>query len=227
MRKSRFWKVAFGFIFMGNVYGASDILVGSLSEGSCWYQFKDSLHIASFNDKSTYVGSVGQIEADFEARIAQSLKISEHVKINEMDLSLHCGGYGASLVAKATTDNNEFCVWAKFDQGHLSIRSIGTISGQKLSPSELCDGHTWGEFIMGVNSDEPIAELQSSKWSSMIKSVTGISKNVYKVILTKDYELREQEVISQIQVEFIEKKRIRFIEFNSYNHPIGEFVHLR
>ena len=214
---------------MGKVYGASDLLVGSLSEGACWYEFKDSLllHIASFNDKSVYVGNTGQMEVDFEALIAQSLKISEHVKINEMDLSLHCGGLGASLVAKVSTDNNDFCVWTKFDQGHLSVRSIGTISGQKLQPSELCDGHTWGEFILGVNSAEVITELQLPKWSSMIKSVTVISNNVYKVVLSKDYELREKEVISQLQEEFFEKKLIRFIEYNSINHPIGEFIHLR
>jgi len=228
MRKSLFWKVAFGFILMGKVYGASDQLVGSLSEGACWYEFKDSLlRIASFNDKTSFAGNTGQIEANFEARIAQSLKINDHVKINEMGLSLHCGGHGASLVAKVSTDNNDFCVWAKFDQGVLSIRSIGSISGQKLGPTELCDGHIWGEFILGVKSIEAITELQSPKWASMIKSVTVISKNVYKVVLTKDYELREQEVISQIQEEFFEKKIIRFIEFNSYNHPIGEFIHLR
>ncbi|MBC7539789.1 MAG: hypothetical protein H7281_13290 [Bacteriovorax sp.] len=227
MGKTLFWKVALGLIFANQVFGATDLQVGTLSEGSCWYENKEALRIASFNDKSAYSGSRTQIIEEFEALITDPVQKVEHTKINDIDLSLHCGGYGASLVAKVNTDSNSFCIWAKFEKGILSLRSLGSLTSDGKNPNGLCDGHKWGEFILGANSEELITELQTAKWSSMIKAVTLVSNKVYKVVLQKDYEFREQEVIDQLQENFVGKNLVRYIEFNDYRHPIGEFIHLK
>lgn len=227
MGKTLFWKVALGLIFANQVFGATDLQVGTLSEGSCWYENKEALRIASFNDKNAYSGSRTQIIEEFEALITDPVQKVEHTKINDIDLSLHCGGYGASLVAKVNTDSNSFCIWAKFEKGILSLRSLGSLTSDGKNPNGLCDGHKWGEFILGANSEELITELQTAKWSSMIKAVTLVSNKVYKVVLQKDYEFREQEVIDQLQENFVGKNLVRYIEFNDYRHPIGEFIHLK
>ncbi|MDD4973297.1 MAG: hypothetical protein PHY93_03055 [Bacteriovorax sp.] len=229
MGKTLFWKVALGIMLTGRVYGAANLQVGTLSEDSCWYENKESLRVASFNDKSAYSGNRVQIEAELERLIASAdgRPVNDHPKINEMDLSLHCGGYGASLVAKVTTDSNTFCVWAKFDKGNLSLRSVGALGSEGRNPNQLCDGHKWGEFILGANSEDLALELQSPKWSTAIASVILIANKVYKVVLVKDYAFREQEVIDQLQENFSGKNLIRYIEFNDYRHPIGEFVPLR
>jgi hypothetical protein len=227
MGKTLFWKVTMGLMLVNPVFGATDLQVGTLSDGSCWYDFKESLRIASFNDKTAYIGTKAQIESKMEALITNNLVKDDHLKIIDMDLTLHCGGYGASLVARVNTEGNTFCLWTKFDKGNLSLRSIGVQSVDGKNPGELCDGHKWGEFILGANSQDLITELQSPKWISMIKSVTLVSSKVYKVVLVKEYEFREQEVIDQIQENFSGKNLIRYIEFNDYQHPIGEFTHLR
>ena len=231
MGKTLFWKVAcqitLGLMLTNPVYGATDILVGTLSEGACWFENKESIRVASFNDKTAYSGNRDQIESDLNALIAKTLLTTEHSKIRDMDLSLHCGGYGSSLVAKVSTDNNSYCLWTKFEEGNLSLRSIGVVSIESKNSNELCDGHKWGEFLIGSNSEDLIVDLQSPKWSSMIKSVELISKNVYKIILVKDYEFREQEIIDLLKTDFNGKDFIRYIEFNDYRHPVGEFTHLK
>ncbi len=227
MGKSLLLKVTSGLIIFGLiplVYSA-DIQVGSLSDGSCWYESKESLKVASFNDKTVYTANKTQIESQIESLIAES-RNGEHQKVNEMDLMLHCGGYGASLVARVSLENTSVCVWTKFEKGKLTLRSVGALN-EGSKPGELCDGHAWGEFILGINDSQFLAELQGSKWSSVIKEVTRISDKVYKVSVVKDYKFREAEVASLLEENFTGKNFIRYIEFNNYQHPIGDFVPLK
>ena len=232
MKSALFWKVTMSILLVAVLaskgFGQSkhppEMEVGTLSEGSCWYENKDLLKVASFNDKSTYNGSRAQLESELEELISERLGKTEGLKIGEIDLALHCGGYGASLVAKVTTPVGPLCAWLKFEKGGLSFRSLGAV--EEKDPTEFCDGYKWGEFIIGANSLEFIAELQSSKWEKMIKEVTLISNKVYKVLLVKEYAFKEQEVIDQLQENFNGKNLIRYIEFNGHRHPVGEFVHL-
>lgn len=227
MGKYRFWKATMGLILlgMGTFVRASDVQVGTLSEGACWYEFKETLRVASFNDKTSYSGNHAQINSEIANLVSTVIPKTERPKILDMDLALHCGGYGASLVAKITTETNTLCLWTKFDKGHLSLRSIGSITESGKSASEICDGHKWGELIMGIESEEMMAEFQSTKWRSIIKEVVRVTDKVIKVVLVKEYEFREQEVIDQLEQSFGGKNLIRYIEFNDYRHPIGEFVH--
>lgn len=225
MTTNHFWKVAWSLMFF-SLLGNANAQVGELLEGACWFEYKDTLKVASFNDKSVYSGAKTQIETQLDALLVVSLANLPHQKLNEVDLTLHCGGYGASLVAKVFTDTGSFCVWTKFDKNQLSVRSIGVL-GDNEKNSDLCDGRKWGEFLMGVNSRDVITEIQSAKWSSMIKEVTAITDKVYKVVLTKDYEMRESEVINQLGENFAGKNLIRYIDYNQYKHPIGDYVPLK
>ena len=203
-----------------------DQQVGTLSEGACWYEYKDSLKVASFNDKTIYNANKSDIEASLTTLIKAQLNLGTFPKINESELSLHCGGYGASLVAKVATDVGNFCLWTQFINGKLSLRSLGA-DGLSKNPNELCDGHKWGELIVGVQSSAVLAELQSQKWSNIIQSVTMVTSTVYKIILTNDFKFKENEVAANLQENFAGKNLIRYIEFNDYRHPIGEYVHLQ
>lgn len=222
MKKHLFWKVTLSLFLVSTNVFAGVTQVGVLSEGACWFEYKEALKVASFNDKTAYLGTKEQIEANLESLLGDV----QHQKINEMNLALHCGGYGASLVAKVTTDSNTFCVWTRFEKGKLVARSIGTLNDSGKS-NELCDGHKWGEFILGVNDSRLISELTGAKWASVIKEVSSISTNVYKVSLVKDYEFRESEVMNQLEENFTGKNFIRYMEFNDYHHPIGEFIPLK
>lgn len=206
-----------------SVASSTDVQVGTLSEGACWYQKKELLKVASFNDKTAFVATRAQIENNFSKLMAQNL----NQKINEMDLTLHCGGYGASLVGRVvTTDNNTFCIWTKFENGKLALRSIGAINESPKISSKLCDGHVWGELIIGVESNEFLNELQAPKWSLMIKEVKPIVDRVYKVKLMQDFEFKESEVANSLEENFAGKNLIRYIEYNNYRHPVGEYIHL-
>ena len=222
-----FLKIALAFLLTSKVYSSSGDEIATLSDGSCWYENKESLQVTSYNDLGIYKGSKDQIEADFKKLIVDNLQTPRPLRIHDLDLSLHCGGYGASLVAKVTTEDKSICLWAKLEKGSLSLRSIGVLGIEEAPESSLCDGHKWGEFIIGVNSLELVLELESSKWSTMVEKVTLISNKTYKVILAKDFEFKEQVVIDRIKENFQGLNFIRYIEYNEYRHPVGEFVHLK
>ena len=238
MGKGHFYKMtvmvgvlAFATSFLSSrayseVANLGDQQVGTLSEGACWYEFKDSLKVASFNDKTVYNANKDAIEANLNALLINQLNLDKDFKITGMNLSLHCGGYGASLVARITSEVGNFCLWAQFSNGKLSLRSIGP-DGLSKNPNELCDGHKWGELIVGVQSSEAIVELQSQKWSNMIQSVTMVTSSVYKIVLTDGFKLKENEVAANLQESFAGKNLIRYIEFNDYRHPVGEYVHFQ
>ncbi len=221
MAIDKFWKVASGLVLFCLSAGAW-AQIGTLSEGACWYDSKDPIKVASFNDKTVYNGSRAQIEAEIESMLGERF----HQKISEMDLSLHCGGYGASIVARVQTDSGQFCVWTRFEKGKLLPRSVGVMAEKSLE-GQLCDGHKSGEFILGVNSKDFLTELQGAKWSSMIKEVVPVSEKILKVVLMKEYEMKEAEVASQLEENFAGKNAIRYIEFNEYHHPVGEYIPLK
>lgn len=222
-------KIILVFLMMVSAHKAltADFLVNSLSDGACWYEFKDSLKVVSFNDKSQYLGTTAQIESEIESILESSTLRHIPFKIQNMDLALHCGAYGASLVTKVISEGVTFCIWSKFEKGKLNLRSIGLVADGRKNSNEFCDGHKWGEFVMGAQSSEMIALLQLPKWAFLIKEIKLISDNVIKVVLVKEYEFKEQEAIDQIQAYFGGKNLIRYIEFNDYLHPIGEYNQLK
>ena len=215
------------FMIFSSMAFSADLELNALSDGACWYEFKDSLKVVSFNDKSQYWGTTSQIESELETLLEASTLRIVPFKIQNLEHALHCGAYGASLVSKFTSEGFAFCIWSKFDKGKLNLRSIGLIADGRKNSNEFCDGHKWGEFVMGIQSNEMMVQLQLPKWSSLIKEVKLVSDNVVKVVLVKEYEFKEKEAIDQIQAYFRGKNLIRYIEFNDYLHPIGEYSQLK
>lgn len=228
MGKRLCWKATLSLILITQSAFGAEMQVNTLSEGACWYEYKEELlRVASFNDKSAYSAHRDQIQAEVEELVAHSFEKTDRPKITDLNLALHCGGYGASLVAKVVTETNTLCLWTKFEKGKLGLRSIGAQKDTGKNSNELCDGHKWGELIVGVSTAEFYSELQNSKWSTIIKEVKPVTEKVVKIVLVKEYEFREQEVIDLLQENFSGKNIIRYIEFNDYRHPIGEYTHLR
>ena len=197
---------------------AEDTTVQSLSEGACWYQEGEVLKVSSFNDRESILISRDEIEYQVEALLNGDGK--KKVKAITSDLTLHCGGYGSSLVIKSEVDTKPICMWVKFNKGKLELRSLG---GLENSKSELCDGYKWGELIVGIKTPDQKALLESEQFYGMIKSVSVVSGTTLKLTLNESYIGREIEAMSELKKQI----SLRYIELNSYQHPVGEAAALK
>lgn len=194
---------------------SQDTSVSTLSEGACWYEQGETIKIASFNDRESI--STGRDDIEYQV---ESLISAKKNKAITSDLTLHCGGYGASLVVKTEIDSRAVCLWLKFNAGKLEIRSIGGLEDKK---SDLCDGYKWGELIVGVNTLDQKLHLESVEFSGLIKSVSVISGKTLKLVLNESYHGREIEAMLEIKKQIA----IKYIELNLYQHPIGEAALLK
>lgn len=197
---------------------AEDANVQSLSEGACWYEQGEFLKVASFNDRESLFIS----RDDIETQVYDLLNISKNKRTLTNDLTLHCGGYGSSLVVKTELDHKSVCLWLKFVKGKLSVRSLGGLEATN-NEGDLCDGYKWGELIVGVKNLDQKIYLESEQFKPMIKSVSVISGTTLKVVLHPQFHGREVEVMSALkgQVE------LRYIELNLYQHPVGVAASLK
>lgn len=219
MGLSRFYKFMFSMsltlAFSAAVW-AEDANVQTLSEGACWYEHGEFLKVASFNDRESLFISRDDIESQVEGLLNQKKKL----KALTSDLTLHCGGYGSSLVIKTELDQKAVCLWVKFTKGKLVLRSLG---GLEDTRSGVCDGYKWGELIVGVKSLEQKAILESEHFTSMIKSVSTISGTTLKVTLLPQFLGREVEVMSELKKQM----DLRYIELNLFQHPVGDAAPLK
>lgn len=190
---------------------AQDTSVQTLSEGACWYEQGENLKVASFNDGESIL--IGRDEIEFQ--VDSLLNGKKRNRAITSDLTLHCGGYGSSLVIKSEIDTKPICLWMKFNKGKLEVRSLG---GLENSKSELCDGYKWGELIVGVKSLDQKALLESEYFHGMIKSVSVVSGTTLKLVLHESYHGREMEVMAELKKQI----PLRYIELNLYQHPVGE-----
>lgn len=192
---------------------AEDINVKTLSEGACWYEEGNFLKVASFNDRESLFISRDSIESQVTSLLSQVSK----EKSAPSDLALHCGGYGASLVIKTVVDHGPACLWVKFSNGRLQLRSLG---GLEDAVGSVCDGYKWGELIVGVKSLEQLAILESDHFASMIKTVNMISETVLKIELFPKFYGKELSVMEELKGEM----DFRYIELNHFQHAVGEFA---
>lgn len=189
--------------------------VQTLSEGACWYEHGEIIKIASFNDGESLLMN----REDLNSEIENLLNGQKRNKSIINDLTLHCGGYGSSLVVKTVIDSRPTCMWLKLNKGKLSLRSLGGLEDMK---SELCDGHKWGELIVGVKSNDQKNLLESANFHSMIQSVNVISGTTLKVKLNPEYYGKEIFVIDELKKQM----NLKYIELNLFQHPIGESASL-
>ncbi len=197
---------------------AEDTSVQSLSEGACWYQEGEFLKVSSFNDRESILISRDEIESQVGTLLNGDGK--KKVKAITSDLTLHCGGYGSSLVIKSEVDTKPICMWTKFNKGKLEIRSLG---GLENSKSELCDGYKWGELIVGIKTSDQKELLESEHFHGIIKSVRVVNGATLKLVLIDSYIGREMEVMTELKKQI----SLRYIELNSYQHPVGEAASLK
>jgi hypothetical protein len=197
---------------------AEDANVQVLSEGACWYEQGEFLKVASFNDRESLFIS----RDDIDQQVFELLNSSKKKRAKTFDLSLHCGGYGSSLVVKTEFDHKPACLWLKFVKGKLIMRSLGGLEATSTE-GDTCDGYKWGELIVGVKTHDQKELLQSEHFLSMIKSVSTISGTTLKVTLQPQFHGREVEVMSELKRQV----DLRYIELNFYQHPVGEAVSLK
>lgn len=197
---------------------AEDANVQTLSEGACWYEQGEFLKVASFNDRESLFIS----RNDIEEQVFNLLNPSKKKKALTNDLSLHCGGYGSSLVVKTEVDHKPACLWVKFVKGKLVMRSLGGLEATSAE-GDTCDGYKWGELIIGVKTPDQKELLQSEHFASMIKSVSIISGTTLKVTLQPQFHGKEVLAMGELKRQM----DLRYIELNLYQHPVGEAASLK
>ncbi|MBC7427060.1 MAG: hypothetical protein H7336_00520 [Bacteriovorax sp.] len=189
---------------------AEDMNVQTLSEGACWLESGDMVKVASFNDKESALLSRDEIEMQVEGLLG-----GKKNKAITSDLTLHCGGYGSSLVIKSEMDGKPICLWVKFNKGRLALRSLG---GLENSKGDVCDGYKWGELIIGIKTPEQKALLESEHFHGMVKAVSVVSGTTLKITLDKSYDGREMDAMAELKKQM----ELRYIELNLFQHPVGE-----
>lgn len=195
---------------------SADTLVQTLSEGACWFEQGEVTKIVSFNDSESLSMTRDEVESELESL----LNIEKKQKSITSDLTLHCGGYGSSLVIKTVIDNRPACLWLKFNKGKFSVRSLG---GLEHSTNDLCDGYKWGELIVGLKSFDQKSLLESKSFQSMIQSVNVISGLTLKINLRPEYHGRENFVLGELKKQM----SLNYIELNQFQHPVGEAATLK
>lgn len=201
-----------------NALMAEDTNVQTLSEGACWYEQGEFLKVASFNDRESLFIS----RDDIDYQVSELINSSKKKRTLTNDLSLHCGGYGASLVVKTELDHKPVCMWMKFVKGKLIMRSLGGLEASSVE-GDTCDGYKWGELIVGVKTPDQKVLLQSEHFVSMVKSVSTISGATLKVTLQPQFHGREVEAMGELKRQV----DLRYIELNLYQHPVGEAASLK
>jgi hypothetical protein len=97
---------------------AEDVVVSTLGQGACWFQYKDSLKLVSFNDRQSLNITNEELNRNLLSLISKDNKEIE-------SLQIHCSSIGASLVARVRTDQGVLCLWASPQNGQLKMRSLG------------------------------------------------------------------------------------------------------
>ena len=197
---------------------AEEVTVDSLGQGSCWYQYqnKEILKLSSFNDRES-------VSLSNERLSAILLNLIPHESKEIQSVFLHCGSQGASLVARIKTESGNLCLWAMPDHGKFKTRSLGgTAEIQKGGP-KLCDGYKQGELLIVIKNQDYFNQLiTDEKWNGVIKEVIPVAFKFYKIKLTPEYFLHEEEVARMLQESFGIA-----VEYNQYQHGIGEYVQLK
>jgi hypothetical protein len=196
---------------------AEEIVVETLSQGACWIEQGEFFRLASFNDKEMLISSKEILEQDIMSLVGSKLNQNPSIQKEELDVSLHCGAVGASLVFKIKSNDIPICAWAKINKGRIELRSIGGLADEK---NELCDGHELGELIVGVKSLEALEDPEVLYY---LKSKSIIAKNVFKIILKTEYIGKEVEVLKALNG----LKKFRYVELSSIQHPVGEYIKLK
>jgi hypothetical protein len=200
---------------------AEELLVNSLAQ-NCWYQNqnieKGIVKISSFPEHEA-------ISMPYELLVSSLLTLVPSENKDLQSLHLHCGSYGASIVAKVKSESGNFCLWAMLEHGKIKTRTLGGTLETDKSGSKLCDGYKQGELLVALKNKDFIDQVRSEKWSAVISEIIPVAFNIYKIKLTSEYYLREMEVAKMFQESFGVAGVT--VELNQYQHGIGEYAQLK
>lgn len=201
--------ILLAMLLLPTVGRSQETIVQTLSEGACWFEQSESLKLVSFNEHEAITLPREGLEEGLMGMIEKSRKES-------VDLYLHCGGQGLSIVAKSS----DTCAWFKLEKGQFDIRSVGGLEPQEKSQT-LCDGYKLGELIVGVHAE---TENLFTGLQAYIKKHTRVSGKVFKVELNENFRGKEAELIKELKAK---DKNIRYVELNQYQHSVGEYTQLK
>jgi hypothetical protein len=220
------------FIFMMclgisvNLLADTDGIV-ELAQGSCWvYSDKEQVKLTSFNEAYAYQELRENIQTQISELLDKQHYFFNSLTIKNLNLGIHCGGYGASIVAKIDSDQGSFCLWGKVSDKKISMRSFGV---EAKVEGDLCHGYKWGELIIGSktkDNDLLLNELKSDQFKILITSIEQVTAKVYKIKLNQNYYLNEETIKNELLLK-LSDKGVSFIEYNTYQHPVGEFLNLK
>lgn len=201
----------------------AEISVGELSSGACWYQQSDEvLKLSSFNEKKSLTTTQAVIEEFNYHEISKIVGLKKDTPYQLLGITLHCGGYGSSLVLKSKLGDAQYCSWIGLGDNELKVRSIGGLE-EGARESSLCDGYKNLELIVGLESREQIHELKRENLRSVIKSVSAITDTMVKVILEDHFIGKEDEAMAELK----RSMSLKYIEYNLIQHQVGESVGLK
>jgi hypothetical protein len=198
-----------------------------LSDGACWAQMsKEGVKISSFKEQWAYSETIDNLENKLTQLILNQQYFERTLGVKNLNLGIHCGAYGLSIIAKVETNLGDFCLWTKVAGKELEIRSFGSMGEDLKNHSDFCDGRKWGELLINIINPTVLAELKNEKWDKYFEMIKPVSGNLYKIVLRSEYYLHEEDV-KKIILETLPKTSIDYIEYNDYQHPIGEYLNLK
>ncbi len=173
--------------------------------------------VASFNDGKAYRVHRGQID-----EIKQRAQTLSGIELDTMDISLHCGAYGSSLVFNLVSADQGICVWSGFNGNSLVFKDIGILGqGQK----GLCDGMKPGSLIFIYENEMSIEEVREGlsglSFESPIQEIRRLSKRIFKVVLKSSEAYKVLALKEKFESEGIHN--LKTIEGEQIYHPVGDY----
>ncbi|RLA65379.1 MAG: hypothetical protein DRQ89_01275 [Epsilonproteobacteria bacterium] len=186
---------------------AENLKILELDSGSCWIEESTS-KIVSFGDNKSFTLDEDSVENIILA-IATELQDYKIDIPKKWKLYLHCNSFATHLVFKFQGVDGGICAWVS-PEGELDF--LGNFKGNKKG---LCNGAIPGQLL--VYGDTP--SFIDPIWGQYIKNTT----NLRKIILTKEYYFKEDQVIEKLKESFPDLK----IERNYMLRRVGEHLRLR
>lgn len=216
--------LAFFLIHWSCLLFAQEQMVEDLYQGACWLDQKGGVKVASFNDRQAFNLLEGDLK-EITAESAKQLPFYPHqLSEQKYDVYLHCGALGASIVMSFHGENSA-CVWAKFRGNSKVLYSVGLKEDKSTS---FCDGHKIGEFILAVKDEKEIPSILETlkhqpSWGKDIEALEKKGPNLFLLKFSGPNSYKMDQLKSEATTELNQFPSFRYLEYNSFQHGIGEF----
>lgn len=213
------WPFLLMSIFSAHGFGKTTSTISTLSNDACWFNYSEGvLKVSSFNEGTSFSRDFESLLSSINDELTSALSLKENLFIKNVGSSLHCGSYGHSVVFQVDSSLGKFCLWAKLSNQKLEFRSVGSLDIN--FKDGLCHGRKVGEFLIGVHSNFKKEDFIKD-YSEYILDFDEVRAGIFKLTLKEEYQLKEDWFKEKLELEHY--KGLRFIEFNEFRHPIGEY----